>query len=413
MGQSQKARFFAGRLKFFISSADKKGMPLDLTECFRLMSKHSLSDLHLKAGAPPVARKDGRLIRFQKDSPGLTNQEINKAVEPYLKPWHRQILMDSKQVDFSHGIKGLGRFRFNIFYQRGTLRVVARNIPHTIPNYKSLHLPACVSRLARKWNDGLILVAGATGNGKSSTIVSMLNDINLNQSRHIITIEDPIEFLIEDKKSLITQRELGTDYIDYNSALKATLRQDPDVIFFGELRDFDSVETALSAANTGHLVFSTLHTNTSADTLHRVLGLISEERKKLFRMEFSACLRAVVCQKLILRKDKKGLIPAIEILINNPRARSFLEDKSKSVSLLNEVIERGKEVWGMQSFNQHLIELEERGLISRQTALQASPSPEKLQLHFGGLRSRAGSSDESLTQSKIYDVSNLHLKKEA
>ena len=385
-------------------------MPLDLADCFRLMSEHHLSDLHLKAGAPPVGRKDKQLIRLYKESAGLSHQEISKAIDPFLKPWHKQILLEHKQVDFSHGVKGFGRFRFNVFYQRGTLRVVARSIPSQPPDYKSLNLPLSVQKLARGQKDGLILVTGATGTGKSSTIVAMLNDINQNKSRHIITIEDPIEFLIEDKKSLITQRELGTDYTDYNSALKATLRQDPDVIFFGELRDFDSMETALTAANTGHLVFSTLHTNTASDSIHRILGLVSKERKKLFRMEFASCLRAVVCQKLILRQDRRGLIPAVEILINTPRVRSFLEDEKKSSSLLNEVIETGAEAWGMQSFNQHLIELTEKEVIRPETALQASPSPEKLQLHFGGL-SRTGSKDEGHTESRIRDISSIAFKK--
>ena len=225
----------------------------------------------------------------------------------------------------------------------------------------------------------------------------MLDDINQKSSRHIITIEDPIEFLIKDKKSLITQRELGADYINYNLALKSSLRQDPDIIFFGEIRDFESMETTLTAANTGHLVFSTIHTNNVMDTIHRVLGMVSPEKKGLFRMEFASSLKAIICQKLIMKKDKSGLIPVIEVLINNPRIRAFLEDESKSTSNLYEVIEQSKEAWGMQSFNQHLVELAEKDLITQEQALKASPSPEKLTLHFSGLSQK---NNEESTQAE-------------
>ena len=271
---------------------------------------------------------------------------LRKPLSLFLKPHLKQNLIEKKQVDFSYGVQGVGRFRFNIFYQRGTLRVVARSIPFKLPDFKSLNLPEAVKKVLNTDQKGLILVTGATGNGKSSTIVAMLNDINERMSRHIITIEDPIEFLIEDKKSLITQRELGSDYINYNLALQSTLRQDPDIIFFGELRDFESMETTLTAANTGHLIFSTLHTNNVTDTIHRVLGMVSPEKKKLFRMEFASSLKAIICQKLIMKKDQSGMIPAIEILINNPRVRSLLEDEDKSTSALEEVIETSREVWG-------------------------------------------------------------------
>lgn len=382
-------------------------MRLDLKDCFTLMAKYEVSDLHLKVGTAPVVRKNGQLMLLYKEQFHLTNDEINKAIEPFLKPYHKQCLLEAKQVDFSYGVAGIGRFRFNIFYQRGTLRIVVRSIPFKLPDYKSLNLPNTIKKIASVNQKGLILVTGATGNGKSSTIISMLNDINMKHSKHIITIEDPIEFLIEDKKSLITQRELGSDYLDYNSALKSTLRQDPDIIFFGELRDFESMETALTAANTGHLVFSTLHTNNVADTIHRVLGMVSPAKKKLFRMEFASSLRAIICQKLIMKKDKSGLIPVMEILINNPRVRSFLEEEDKSTSLLNEVIETSREGWGMQSFNQHLIELVEKNLINKEEAIKASPSPEKLNLHFSGLSQKNTEKNEFGKELQTNDTASI------
>ena len=350
------------------------------------MSKYQVSDLHLKVGAPPLIRKNGQLMRLYKEQFFLTNDDILRSVTPFLSSYQKNMLKDQKQLDFSYGVEGVGRFRFNIFYQRGTLRLVARNIPFKIPDYESLNLPMGVRNILKNPSEkGLILVTGATGSGKSSTIVSMLNDINQKFSRHIITIEDPIEFLIQDKKSLITQRELGTDYINYNLALKSTLRQDPDIIFFGEIRDFESMETTLTAANTGHLVFSTFHTNNVMDTIHRVLGMVNPDKKSLFRMEFAASLKAIICQKLIMKKDNSGLVPAVEIMINNPRIRALLEDEHKSTSNLYEVIEQSKEVWEMQSFNQHLVELVENNIISQEQALINSPSPEKLLLHFSGL----------------------------
>ncbi len=372
-------------------------MELDLKDCFQLMVKHQVSDLHLKVGAAPVVRKNGQLMLLYKKQFYLTNNDIKTAIDPFLKPYQRQNLIEKRQVDFSYGVPSIGRFRFNIFYQRGTLRVVARNIPFKLPDYASLNLPKAVKNLLNADQKGLILVTGATGMGKSSTIVAMLNDINKRMNRHIITIEDPIEFLIEDKKSLITQRELGSDYINYNLALQSTLRQDPDIIFFGELRDFESMETALTAANTGHLVFSTLHTNNVADTIHRVLGMVNPEKKKLFRMEFASSLKAIICQKLVMKKDQTSLLPAVEILINNPRVRSFLEDEDKSTSTLEDVIETSHEVWGMQSFNQHLIELTAKGLITKEEAIRHSSSPEKLSLHFSGIsHENKGKSGDSI-----------------
>ncbi len=360
-------------------------MRLNIQECFELMVKHQLSDLHLKVGTAPVVRKNGQLMLLYKKQFYLTNEDITQAIEPFLNAYRRQNLMEMRQVDFSYGVKGVGRFRFNIFYQRGTLRVVVRNIPFKLPTYEELNLPSKVPKILRSYRNGLILVTGSTGNGKSSTIASMLNDVNQRLSRHIITIEDPIEFLIEDRKSIVSQRELGSDYLNYNLALKSTLRQDPDIIFFGEIRDFESMETALAAASTGHLVFSTLHTNSVSDTIHRVLALVKSDKKKFFRMKFASSLRVILCQKLLMRKDKKGLIPAVEILINNPRVRSFLEDEDKSTSLLDSLIEEGLEVWGMQSFNQHLIELVNKKQISQEEAVKNSPSAEKLKMYFSGL----------------------------
>ena len=382
-------------------------MSLDLKEFFRLMVKHKASDLHLKAGSPPLVRKNKKLFLLDSRHQNVTHNDIQSSIEPFLHPHQKDKLKTEKQIDFSIGLKNIGRFRLNIFYQRGTLRLVARNIPFIIPDYQSLNLPPKIKEIASSQQDqnGLVLVTGSTGSGKSSTIISMLNDINNTFSKHIITIEDPIEFLLNDNKSLVTQRELGSDYINYNLALKATLRQDPDIIFFGEIRDVETMETTLNASNTGHLVFSTLHTNSVTDTINRVMGIVEGEKKKLFRMKFAASLKAIICQKLVIKKDGSGLVPVVEILINNPRIRKILEDQSESTSSLYEIIEESKEVWGMQSFNQHLIELVEKDIISQETALQVSPSPEKLNIHFSGLsrgkKAKLVESDKSNSQERL------------
>ena len=358
-------------------------MALDLLKYLQMMVQEKASDLHLKVGAPPVLRKNKKLFLPSKEAPFLTHKDIQEAVYPVLKPYHHDSLSEKKQVDFSHGVKSLGRFRFNVFFQRGTLRVVIRHIPFDIPSFEDLNLPDSLKSLGDKEN-GLVLVTGATGNGKSSTIVALLDYINRTKSKHIITIEDPVEFLIKDRKSLVTQRELGTDCVSYEMALKSSLRQDPDIIFFGELRDAVSGEIALNAANTGHLVFSTLHTNNVSETITRLLGLFGDDRQKHARLEFASCLRAIICQKLLLRKDGQGFYPCLEILINNPRVRNILEDETKSTSMIAEVVESSKDVWGMQSFNQHLKELYKQNVVSQSEALRASDSPEKLRLFFQG-----------------------------
>ena len=392
-----------------LNLSDNLIMSLDLKDCFHLMSKHKVSDLHLKVGTPPLIRKNGLLMRLYKEQFSLTNEDILNSVAPFLNSHQKNKLKVEKQLDFSYGVEGIGRFRFNLFYQRGTLRLVARNIPFEIPTYESLNLPQCVQNILNNPNQkGLILLTGTTGSGKSSTIVAMLDSINQRFSRHIITIEDPIEFLIKDKKSLITQRELGADYINYNSALKSALRQDPDIIFFGEIRDFESMETTLTAANTGHLVFSTIHTNNVMDTIHRVLSMVSPEKKGLFRMEFASSLRAIICQKLIMKKDNSGLIPAVEVLINNPRIRALLEDETKSTSHLYDILEQSKEVWGMQSFNQHLLELTEKDLISQEQALANSPSPEKLKLQFSGLSQKNTETSTQIKKTSFFQNQEKH-----
>ena len=388
-------------------------MGLNIERCLALMTEQKASDLHLKVGIPPVVRKMQLLQFLESGGAPVTQEDLTAALENMFTEDQKKALALEKQTDFSYGVKGLGRFRFNVCFQRGTLRAVIRHIPTAIPTFEKLNLPVKIKHLVNNPIHGLILVTGATGMGKSSTIAAMLNTINQTKNRHIITVEDPIEFLITDRKSLITQRELGTDYNNYTSALKAALRQDPDIIFFGEIRDSLSLETALSAANAGHLVFSSLHTNNAVETITRILAFFAGDKIAQKRKEFASVLRAIISQRLVVRKSGGGLVPAVEILINNPRIREILEDVDKSPSILTEIIETGKDVWNMQSFNQHLIELYDKGVISKKSAVSASDSPEKLQLHFSGLthdnkhRSASGKEIQGLKTASKLDLAPL------
>ena len=369
-----------------------------LKELLHLMVEKKASDLHLKVGIPPVVRKGKALVTLNKNFETLTQKELNEILSPVLNDYYTQNLHKNKQVDFSYGIKDLGRFRFNIFYQRGTLRVVVRYVPYDISDLQSLNLPPQLEKLIHKTNQGLVLITGSAGSGKTTTAMAILDYINKYKNKHIITIEDPIEFLIPDLKSLISQRELGTDYTDYNSALTASLRQDPDIIFFGEIRCTQSLATALTAANTGHLVLTTLHTKNTSETITRLLGYFNSVQS--MRLEFASCLKAIIGQKLIPREDQPGFIPVVEILINNARIREILENPKKSPRILPQIIEDSQQAWGMQSFNQHLKELYVNKVISRKTALYHSDSPEKLRMFFSGL---------SHSNSDMEDSQNLTL----
>ena len=284
-------------------------MGLDTQRCLALMVEKKASDLHFKVGTPPVIRKTRFLQLLTNDHPPVTQEELSYAFDKILTPQQKQTLMKERQLDFSYGVKQLGRFRFNIFFQRGTLRAVIRHIPFELPTFDSLQLPDKVRNLADNPANGLILVTGATGMGKSSTIVTMLNKINQTKNRHIITIEDPIEFLIKDEKSLITQRELGTDYLNYTMALKASLRQDPDIIFFGELRDTQSTETAINAANTGHLVFSTLHTNNVSETITRLLAFFFKRQATAYSHGVQLLYESHYLPTASCQKKRQGLYP--------------------------------------------------------------------------------------------------------
>ena len=364
--------------------SDKKEIFMDIDQILITLTKKKASDLHLKAGAPPIMRKDCKLYVLQEGLPSIDYQTIKQLVDPILTDLHQDKLRTTGAVDLGYGIKGVGRFRFNIFFQRGTLRVVVRHIPHHILSYQELNLPPEMIQIVDKTEKGLILVSGATGVGKSTTLAALINRINQTKNKHIITLEDPIEFLIQDHHSLITQREMEVDFYDSTLALKSALRQDPDIILFSELRSKEDIKTALRAAETGHLIFSTIHANEAGETVLRILNVFSSEERPAVQLSLCSALKAVFAQRLVPKKDGNGYLPAVEILINNHRVQNVIEN-NPSQEKINTIIEQSRNHYGMQSFDQHLIDMLQKGLISGQSASRFSSSPEKIKMVLSGI----------------------------
>lgn len=361
---------------------------MSLEDLLKKALQKGASDLHLKAGIIPVIRRHGVLRPLAANLPPLSGEQIESMALALMDELQRSQFREFREVDLSFGISGLGRFRVNVFQQRGTVRMVIRAIPVQVPSIDDLNLPQVIKKIADN-ERGLVLVTGATGNGKSSTLAAMVDEINRTKNLHILTIEDPIEFLIRDRKSIVTQREIGVDASTFSRALRAALRQDPDVILIGEMRDRETIEIALLAAETGHLVLSTMHTLNSVETINRAVAAFEVHQQDQVRMQLGAVLKAVISQRLARKKDGSGFVPAVEILVNNPGIRQMIE-KRESGSVLMEAIEEGQTTWGMQSFDQSLMELIMKGHISLEEALTLSTSPEDLRIRFMGVKQMDG-----------------------
>lgn len=361
---------------------------MKLDDILRMALEKGASDIHLKAGLTPVIRKDGGLRPLSQKIPPLTQEHMKALAFSTMDEKQKAQFEEFKEIDLGYGVSGLGRFRVSIFLQRGSLRMVVRSIPHTVPSLQDLKLPPPVGKLAHA-ERGLILVTGVTGSGKSSTIAAIIDDINQRVHRHILTLEDPIEFLIRDRKSLITQREIGSDTTSFARALRAGLRQDPDVIFIGEMRDRESVEIGLMAAETGHLVLSTLHTLDATETINRILSYFEGAQQRQIRLQLGSVLKGVLSQRLCQNADGKGMVPAVEVLINNPRVKKMIEDPEETADLIV-AIEEGVSAWGMQSFDQSLMGLLNDGLVSVEEALRHSSRPEDLKVKLAGIAAMDG-----------------------
>ncbi len=352
------------------------------------MIRRNGSDLHLKVGRPPTIRVDGELEAI--DHPPLRPEDLKGLAEQLMTPRQVKQFADEKECDFAIGVPGIGRFRCNVYQQRGSLCYAMRAIPYQARTLAELNLPTVLEEIAMKPR-GLVLVTGVTGSGKSTALAAMIQHINEKRHANVITIEDPIEFLHRDINCHINQREVGTDTANFGQALRRVLRQDPDVILIGEIRDLETLDTALKAADTGHLVFSTLHTMDATQTINRVLSFYPPHQQAEVRFSLASALQAVVSLRLVPRADRAGRIPACEVLINTAAVRDNIRDNEKTLNI-PDLIREGAVQYGMQSFDQSLMSHYSRGAISYESAVFYATSPSEFALRVQGV---AGTSDSS------------------
>jgi len=345
---------------------------MDIQQILEDALRRGASDVHLMVGIYPTFRVDGRLVPMVK-GPTPTPEYIEKLVLSLTSPEQKELLLTNKELDFSFSLGEVARFRVNAFYQKGYLSAALRLIPNRIPNLEELHLPKVIGNLT-KLRQGLVLVTGPTGHGKSTTIASLINVINSEKGEHIITVEDPIEYIYPSKKSLIAQREMHQDTHSWEIALRSVLREDPDVVLIGEMRDYETIEAVLTIAETGHLVFATLHTNSAAQTLDRVVGVFPENQQEQVRMQFSNVLEAIISQRLI-PAESGGRYPATEILLATPAVKNVIREGK--THLVDNIIQTSSGV-GMQSLETSLAGLVKAGHISLETALSYSLHPQEV-----------------------------------
>jgi len=357
---------------------------VELNDILKIALKGGASDIHLKPGLPPMFRVDGALVPL-KNGERIPPDDLQKMAFGIMNENQRARFDETRETDLAYGIAGLGRFRVNVFQQRGTVGIVFRVIPFGVKSIEHLHLPKIIESIAMEQR-GLVLVTGTTGSGKSTTLAGMIDYINSNRTCHIMTIEDPIEFLIRDRRSIVNQREIGVDTQSFANALRAALRQDPDVILVGEMRDFETIETALTAAETGHLVMSTLHTLDATETINRIISVFPPYQQKQVRLQLAAILKAVISQRLVPRADGKGRVPALEVLISTARVRECIGDKDRTKEL-SDAIAKGFTTYGMQTFDQSLMQLVKQELVTYEEALKHVSNPDDFALRFRGIAS--------------------------
>jgi twitching motility protein PilT len=370
------------------------GPGFDYKAVLQHMIQSNASDLHLKVGRPPTLRIDGHMVSME--LPALKQEDLRSLAEQIMAPKNIKEFSEQKESDFALAVPGIGRFRVNAYQQRGTIAYALRTVPFQAKTIAELNLPEVCERIALMPR-GLILVTGITGSGKSTALASMLHYINQNRHANIITIEDPIEFLHRDIKSSINQREVGTDTNSFGQALRRVLRQDPDILLVGEIRDLDTLDTALKAAETGHLVFSTLHTTDATQTINRVLSFYPPHQQTEVRYMLSTALRAIISLRLVRRADKKGRVPAAEVLVNTEAVRDQIRDLSKALNI-PDLIKEGGVAYGMQTFDQSLMNWYHKGIISYDDALFAATNPAEFALRAQGINQSSDTSWDTVKQ---------------
>jgi twitching motility protein PilT len=367
-----------------------------IDDLLKAASAKGASDLHLKVGAYPMMRVAGALIPVVEDA-RLTNDDTLAMGSAIMSADQRDRFTKTQEVDLAYSVRGLGRFRCNIFQQRGTMGLVLRVIPTKILSINDLLLPPVLRKIAEE-ERGLVLVTGTTGSGKSTTLASMIDHVNASRCAHIMTVEDPIEFLHRDSRSIVNQREVAVDTRSFAHALRSSLRQDPDVILVGEMRDFETIETALHAAETGHLGFSTLHTLDATETINRIIAVYPPHQQKQVRLQLAAVLKAVVSQRLIPRADRQGRVPAVEVLINTAYVRDAIIDKEKT-HLIPGAIASGTSQYGMQTFDQSIFGLYQQKFISMEEALRWASNVDEFKLKVAGISTTSDSARDEMARS--------------
>jgi twitching motility protein PilT len=360
---------------------------MHINELLTVVCEQGASDLHLKVGNHPIARIRGKLTPMTQFKRLVQEDTIAMAYAIMASDKQKGKFKENLDLDIAYSVPSLGRFRCNIFNQRGTVGLVLRVIPRKIYTIDDLMLPKVLKNLCQEQR-GLILVTGTTGSGKSTTLAAMIDLINATRTEHILTIEDPIEYLHRDNLSIVNQREVEADCRSFSSALRAALRQDPDVILVGEMRDLETIETALHAAETGHLVFSTLHTLDATETINRIISVFPPHHQKQIRLQLTAVLKGVISQRLVPRADGQGRVPAVEVLVATETVRSCIEDKDKT-KMLKDAIASGTAQYGMQTFDQSLYFLLRQGLITEEEALTRATNVGEFKLRLEGVMATA------------------------
>src|SRR5713226_4564430 len=366
---------------------------MHVNDLLKIATERRASDLHLKVGSHPVLRINGHLTPLSELN-RMSQEDTIAMAFSIMSGRQKQKFKDHFEIDLAYSVPGLGRFRVNVFQQRGTVGLVLRVIPAKILTIEELVLPPVLKTIADE-RRGMILVTGTTGSGKSTSLAALIDYINNQRIEHIMTIEDPIEFLHRDKKSLVNQREVEVDTKSFATALRSALRQDPDVILVGEMRDYETIETALTAAETGHLVLSTLHTLDATETINRIISVFPPHQQKQIRLQLSGVLKAVISMRLIPRADGHGRVPAVEVMIATPFIRDCIINKDKT-KLIHEAIAAGVSQYGMQTFDQSIFQLYKKELITYDEALRRASNPDEFKLKIQGIQSTSDMAAEEM-----------------
>ena len=373
---------------------------MNIDDLLRVACESKASDLHCKVGNYPYIRVDGELSSLTQ-FPRISSEDMLNMAFSMMTNRQKQKFKEETELDMAYGVAGLGRFRVNVFQQRGNVGMVLRVIPTKIRTLDELFMPKVLDKICEE-RRGIALVTGTTGSGKSTTLAAMIDRVNSSRTDHIITIEDPIEFLHRDKKGFVNQREVGVDTTSFGAALRASLREDPDLILVGEMRDLETIQTALLAAETDHMVFSTLHTVDATETIQRIIAVFPPPEQKQIRLQMASTLKAIISQRLVRKSDGIGRVPAVEVLIATDYIRDCIINPDKT-RMIHDAIAAGVSQYGMQTFDQSIYDLYSQGLITLEEALIRCSNPDEFKLRIAGIRSTTDAAREEMEKASQVD----------